>query len=175
MSGPAEVLHRGLTLLMRPFSVLREQCARDILLGAILLASIVSGAIAFVLAQYFAVDVLSSVLAYPAYDCWLDWGTQIGRHCFSDYSLVVGLGSRPNPWEPYPMFLLSNNYQPFVIEYPAAAMVPHLLFGLPAAWLGAPQAGLIGYLLALSAAVLSPAVWARAGRGAWNGSWCSWR
>jgi hypothetical protein len=163
MNRPPEVLHGGVTATRARLLALLGQSARDIMLGTILLASVVSGAIAFVLAQYFSVDVLSSLLAYPAYDCWLDWGMQIGRHCFSDYSLVVGLGMRPNPWEPYPMLLLSNNYQPFVIEYPAAAMVPHLVFGLPAAWLGAPKLGLIGYLLALSVAVLSPAVWAARG------------
>ena len=42
-------------------------------------------------------------------------------------------------------------------------MMPHLLFGLPAKWLGAPRLGLIGYLLALTIAVLSPAVWAARG------------
>ena len=50
-----------------------------------------------------------------------------------------------------------------MIEYPAAAMVPHLLFGLPAYWLGVPRLGLIGYLFALTVAVLTPAVWAARG------------
>ena len=47
--------------------------------------------------------------------------------------------------------------------YPPAAMMPHLLFALPGKWLGAPQLGLIGYLLALTVALLSPAVWAARG------------
>jgi hypothetical protein len=42
-------------------------------------------------------------------------------------------------------------------------MLPHLLFGLPAHWLGAPRLGLTGYLLALTIAVLTPAVWAARG------------
>jgi hypothetical protein len=42
-------------------------------------------------------------------------------------------------------------------------MMPNLLFGLPAKWLGAPRLGLVGYLLALTIAVLSPAVWAARG------------
>ena len=42
-------------------------------------------------------------------------------------------------------------------------MMPHLLFGVPAEWLGAPRLGLIGYLLALTIAVLSPALWAARG------------
>ena len=59
--------------------------------------------------------------------------------------------------------------------YPAAGIMPHLLFGLPAEWLGAPRLGLIGYLLALTIAVVSPAVSAAGGHVVWSGWWCSWR
>ena len=163
MNRPLGTLRGAVSAIREGLLVLRRQSERSLLLGTILLASAVSVAVGFVLAQYFSIDMLTSVLAYPAYDCWLDWGTQIGRHCFSDYSLIVGLGMRPNPWEPYPVFLSSNDYHPFVIEYPAAAMVPQLVFGLPAYWLGVPRLGLIGYLLALTVAVLTPAVWAARG------------
>jgi hypothetical protein len=61
---------------------------RTVMLGAILLVSAVSAATAFVLTQYYSVDVLSS-LPLPPEDCWLDWGTKIGRHCFGDYGMVL--------------------------------------------------------------------------------------
>ena len=76
------------------------QSERTVMLGTILLLSAVSAATGYVLTQCFSVDVLSSLLYVPE-DCWLDWGTNIGRHCFGDYAMVVGAGMRPNPWEPY--------------------------------------------------------------------------
>ena len=48
-------------------------------------------------------------------------------------------------------------------NYPAAAMVPQMIFGLLGTWLHAPQLGLLGYLLVLTIAVLTPAVWAARG------------
>jgi hypothetical protein len=42
-------------------------------------------------------------------------------------------------------------------------MVPLMIFGVLGKYLGAPQLGLFGYLLALTVAVLSPAVWAARG------------
>jgi hypothetical protein len=132
------------------------------MLGAILLASMVSAATAFVLSQYFSVDVLSSLLSYQYADCWLDWGMHIGRHCFSDYAITVGTGMRPNPWDPYPMFL-PPNYQPGHSNYLAAGMIPQMAFGLLGKLLGAPQLGLLCYLLGLLIAVLSPAAWASRG------------
>ncbi len=51
-------------------------------------------------------------------------------------------------------------HAPLRMVYPATGMLPQLLFGLPAKWLGGPRLGLIGYQLALTIAVLSPAVWA---------------
>ncbi|OBI26227.1 hypothetical protein A5709_07490 [Mycobacterium sp. E1386] len=148
----------------RPFKVLpgviTEQSERTVLLGTVLLVSVVSAAMGYLLTQWFAVDVISSHLANPQ-DCDLDWSTPVGRHCFSDYGVIVSVATRPNPWEPYLTLPWSN--QPAVNQYPAAAMIPHMLFGLPAKWLGAPLLGLMGYLLALTAAVLSPAIWAARG------------
>jgi len=142
--------------------VVARQSERTLLLGTVLLTSAVAAAMGFVLAQYFSVDVLGSMV-FPAADCWLDWGTQIGRHCFGDYPWSLGVGMRPNPWEPYPLYLPWHDYQADHNDYMAAGLVPQLVFGLPAAWLGAPQLGLIGYLLVLVVAVLSPAVWAARG------------
>ncbi|KAA1251988.1 DUF2029 domain-containing protein [Mycobacterium simiae] len=143
----------------RPRAV-TSQSERTILLGAILLASAVSAATAYALTQCNSVDVLSSLL-YPPQDCWLDWGMNVGRHCFSDYAMVVSAGLQPNPWD-YPI-ALPPSYQPITVGYPAAGWLPHLSFALPAHWLGVPRLGLIGYLIALTFAVLSPAVWAARG------------
>ncbi|OBI13342.1 hypothetical protein A5713_02575 [Mycobacterium sp. E2497] len=151
-----------MTALGRRFHEVASQSERTILLGTILLATALAAVTGYVLVQCFSVDVLSSLLWIPQ-DCWQDRGINIGRHCFSDYSGVVQAGMRSNPWAPSPLVGPWNNYQPMGSAYPAAGMVPHLLFGLPAKWLGVPQLGLVSYLLALTIAVLSPAVWAARG------------
>ena len=162
MNRAVEVLRGAGSSIRQRFSAATSQSERTIMLGIILLGSAVSAATAFVLAQYFFVDVFSSHTVVPE-DCFIDWGTQVGRHCFSDYALPVGLGMRPNPWEPYPLFLPWGDYQLSMNNYPAAGMLPHLLFGVPAHWLGAPRLGLFGYLVALAIAVLAPALWAARG------------
>lgn len=163
MNRPVEVVQGAVAAIREQLLVIAGQSERTLLLGTILLGSAVSAATGFVLAQYYGIDVLSSLMANPAEDCWLDWGTQIGRHCFGDYPWSLGVGMRPNPWEPYSLFLPWNNYQADQNDYVAAGMVPELLFGIPAKWLGTPRLGLIGYLLALTIAVLTPAVWAARG------------
>jgi hypothetical protein len=162
MNRPVEVLRGAVCAIRERLLAVAGQSERSIMLGTILLASAVSAAMGFVLAQYYAVDVFSSLVFVPE-DCWLDWGTQVGRHCFGDYGWSLGVGMRPNPWEPYPMFLPWNDSQPDQNDYVAAGMVPQLLFGLPAHWLGAPRLGLLAYLLVLTIAVLSPAAWAARG------------
>jgi hypothetical protein len=153
---------RGAVIAIRERLVaVTRQSERTVLLGTILLASAVSAVTGYVLTQCFSVDVLSSLVYVPE-DCWLDWGMSIGRHCFGDYAMVVDPGLRPNPWDPYPL-LLPPDYQPLRTQLPAAAMMPNLLFGLPAKWLGAPRLGLVGYLFALTIALVSPAVWAARG------------
>jgi hypothetical protein len=137
------------------------QTERTILLGTVLLASAVSVAMGFVLAHYFSVDIISSLVFVPD-DCLLDWGTKVGRHCFSDYAVTVGLGMRPNPWEPYPLYL-PPDFKPEQNNYLAAGMLPQMIFGLLGKWLGAPKLGLLGYELALTIAVFTPAVWAARG------------
>ena len=137
------------------------QSERTILLGTILLASAVSAVTGFVLAQYYSIDVLSSLVFVPD-DCYLDWGMKVGRHCFSDYTMPMTFAMRPNPWEGYPMYTPSG-FKPAYNNYPAAGMVPHLIFGLLGKWLGAPRLGLLGYQLLLTLACLSPAVWAARG------------
>ncbi|WP_256999815.1 glycosyltransferase family 87 protein [Mycobacterium intracellulare] len=161
-------MNRPAGFLRNPVTATRQRCAgiagqseRSILLGTILLLSVVSVAMGYVLAQCFSVDMLSTFLGPPE-DCWLDWHMSIGRHCFSDYSMVVSAGLQPDPYS-YEVSLPIGNYQPLAIGGPAAAMLPHLLFGLPAHWLGMPLLGLIGYLLALTIGVLSPAFWASRG------------
>jgi Glycosyltransferase family 87 len=160
MNRPLGVLRGGVTSMRGRFLVVTSQSERTVMLATVLLASTVSLATGYVLTQCYSVDVLSSLL-FPRADCWLDWGVHIGRHCFGDYAMVVSAGTQPNPWD-YSMFL-PPNYQPYVVNYPAAGWIPPLLFGLPAKWLGAPQLGLIGYLVALTIAVISPAIWAARG------------
>ena len=161
MNRPLEVMRGAVNTIRERLLALTCQTERTVMLGTILLASAVSAVTGYVLTQCFSVDVLSSLLYVPE-DCWLDWGMNIGRHCFGDYAMVVDPGIRPNPWEPYPL-LLPPDYQPLRTQLPPAAMMPNLLFGLPAKWLGAPRLGLIGYLFALTIAVVSPAVWAARG------------
>jgi hypothetical protein len=158
MSRPLELLRAAVTALREQFAAVTGQSERTILLGTILLASVVSGATGFVLMQYYSVDVLSSIL-YPPQDCWLGLPTNIGRHCFNDYTVVTAAGMRPNPWEP----LEFSHPVLAPIRYPAAGMVPQVAFGLLGKWLSAPRLGLLGYLLVLTIAVLTPAVWAARG------------
>jgi hypothetical protein len=159
MNRPLNVRRGPVTAIRTRLLAVTCQSERTIMLGTILLVSAVSAATAYVLTQYFAVDVLSSLTNTPE-DCDGNWGLNIGRHCFSDYAMVVGAATRPNPWEPYSMF---PRPAPLRIGYTAAGMLPQLLFGPPAKWLGGPRLGLIGYQLALTIAVLSPAVWAARG------------
>jgi hypothetical protein len=139
-------------------SAVTAQSERTILVSTVLLASALSAATGYLLTQYYSIDVLSSLTYWPE-DCWGAWGTNIGRHCFGDYSMVVGAATRADPWEPYAML---PPHAPLQMGF-TAAVLPHLLFGLPAKWLGAPLLGLFGYQLALTIAVLSPAVWAARG------------
>ena len=159
MNRPRGVRHGAISAARERLLAVTCQSERTLMLGTILLVSVVSMATGYILTQCYGVDVLTSFL-FPPEDCWGDWGMNIGRHCFSDYGTVVKVQMRPNPWEPYPLLPPSP---PVLMPYPAAALLPHLLFGLPATWLGAPRLGLIGYMGALTIAVLSPAVWAARG------------
>jgi len=138
-----------------------RQSERTLLLGTILVASIVSAVTGFVLAQYYSIDVVSSLLYAPD-DCWLGWPTNIGRHCFNDYTIMVAQAMRPNPWEPLPILAFSH-WSPGPNYYPAAGLVPLVTFGLLGKWSGVPRIGLLGYLSFLMIACLTPAVWAARG------------
>ncbi len=158
---PIEALRDAISAVRDRFSAVANQSERTLLLGTVLLVSAVSAVVGYVLTQYYSVDVLSSLVANPE-DCLINWGPHIGRHCFSDYQLPLSWGMRPNPWEPYPLFL-PPDFQPARNNYPAAAMVPQMIFGLLGKWLHAPQLALLGYLLVLTIAVFTPAVWAARG------------
>ncbi len=160
MKRPAEILRDTVLAVREPLSGVGCQSERTILLGTVLLATIVSAVTGFVLAQYYSVDVLSSLIFVPD-DCYLDWGMKAGRHCFSDYTMPVSYGLQPNPWAPFPLGDHSGRFA--YNNYPAAGMVPQMIFGIVGKWLGAPLVGLIGYLLALTTAVFSPAAWAARG------------
>jgi hypothetical protein len=150
VNRPLEVLAGGVSAIWAQLSAVVGQSERTIMLGTIVMASTVSAAVCFVLAHYYSVDVFSS-LTWPPNDCW-PTGMKVGQHCFNDYEATAVVAARPNPWAP-----------PNHLVYPAAGLVPHMIFAAPAAWLHAPWLGLFGYLLALMIAVLSPAVWAARG------------
>jgi hypothetical protein len=105
--------------------------------------------------------VLASLLFLPN-DCISDVGVKVGRHCFSDATLPVSVGVRPNPWEPYPLPPYVS-HEPYLNNYPAANMLPQMTFWLLGKWLNAPRLGLFSYLLALTIAVFTPAMWAARG------------
>lgn len=170
MRRPLDVLQDGFSAVRERFSALTGQSDRTILLGAVLLASAFSAVTGFFLTQYYAIDVLSSLVFVPD-DCTFDFATNFGRHCFSDGVLTMDFGRRANPWEPYPVPPVSsqlphlNGYVPTTLRsnYPPAGMVPHMTFWLLGQWLHAPRLGVLGYVLALTIAVLSPALWAARG------------
>ena len=156
MSRPVDAVRDAVTAIRDQLLELTRQSERTLLLGAVLLTSSVSAATAFVLAQYYSVDVFSS-LTYIPEDCWFDWGTNVGRHCFADYAWVASFAMHPNPW----LHLLPPGWPDN--PYPAAALVPPLVIGSLAKWLGAPWLGLAVYQFALTLAVLRPALWAARG------------
>jgi hypothetical protein len=156
VSRPVDVLRDAVTAIRDQLSELTRQSERTLLLGGVLLASALSAATAFVLAQYYSIDVFGS-LTYIPEDCWLDWGTNVGRHCFADYAWIASTVSQPNPW----IHLLPPGWPD--LPYPAGALVPHLAFAYLGKLLGAPRLGLIAYEFCLTVAVLSPALWAARG------------
>lgn len=125
-----------------------------LLIGTVLIVgglSLVTG----VIASYFGVDVVSS-LSFITPDGYCPDGNPatsgIGAHCFSDYYQVVGFVSDSNPWTAH-----RSNYS-------AAGMLPNAF----TRWIGdlfnSPRVGLITFLLLLTAALVTPAVWASRGK-----------
>lgn len=160
MSRHLDVLRGVRSAWGKPLATLRFQSERTILIGTVLVLSAVSALTIFVLTQYLSVDALSSLVFIPD-DCYLDTGVKVGKHCFSDYTLPVSFGLRANPWEPFPVHLQSG-VKLASSNYPAAGLVPLVIFGVLGRGLGA-QLGMLGYLTALTIAVLTPAVWAARG------------
>jgi hypothetical protein len=158
---PIEMLGGAISTSRNRISTVANQSERTLLLATVLVISAISAAVGYVLTQYYSVDVISSLVSNPE-DCVMNWAAHMGRHCFSDYNLPLSFGMRPDPWAPSPPFW-PPDFRPSHNNYPAAAMLPQLIFGLLGKWLGAPQLGLLGYLLALTAAVLTPALWAARG------------
>ncbi|WP_077098806.1 glycosyltransferase family 87 protein [Mycobacterium terramassiliense] len=118
---------------------------------------------AFVLGQYFSIDALSSLVFVPD-DCQVDWGTRVGRHCFSDYGIQANVGMQANPWGSNVVTLPDHSSLQFGFSnYPAAGMLPQTVFGFLGRALHAPKLGLVAYLLLLTMAALTPAVWAARG------------
>lgn len=162
MNRPLEVLWGAVLGIRQQFATVAGQSERTLLLGIVVLGSAVSLVTGFVLAQYFEVDALASLVVFAPDDCYLNFGTNVGRHCFSDYAIPMSVGTRANPWDPYPLYL-PPDFKPAANNYTAAAMVPQTIFGLLGKWLGSPELGLLGYQTLLTIAVFSPAVWAARG------------
>lgn len=162
MNRPRVVLRGAFPAIRARLMAVIGQSERTLLLGTVLIASMVSAAVGFVLAHYYSIDVITSLLIFLPSDCFVDLGIDVGRHCFSDYAISVKLGMRANPWEPVLMYL-PPNFKLASANYPAAGLAPQVMFGLLGKWLGAPRIGLFGYLIALTAAVFTPAVWASRG------------
>ena len=111
MNRPVGVVRDAGSAIRERLSALAGQSERTILLGTVLLASTVSVA-GFVVAHYYGVDMVTSLLVYAPDDCYLDWPTKVGRHCFSDYSITASIGMVPNPWDPYPLYLPRTSSRP---------------------------------------------------------------
>lgn len=140
-----------------------DQTDRTLMLGIILICSALSAVTVFVLIRYFAVDALTSLLVTDPHDCVVTGLPRIGLHCFSDYYIPVEYGLRANAWDPYPLGLPSAAGHPAINNYPPTGMLPHLTFGIIGWLLHTPMVGLVGYVVALTAAVLAPAFWAARG------------
>ena len=162
MNRALEVFPVAFSAIRGRLLVVTDLSERTILLGTILLASAVSLVTGFVLARYYSADWLSSLVISLPDDCLLDRGTHVGRHCFSDYGMTLAEGMRPNPWEPFPL-LMPPDFHQALNNYSAAGMMPYMTFGFVGKWLHAPQLGLLAYLVALTIACLTPAVWATRG------------
>jgi hypothetical protein len=139
VSRPVEVLRGADTAVRQGVLAIFHQSERNLLLSSILLLSVVSATTVYI-TQHYPIDVESSLI-HPKTP--------------SDYGWSIGQGMRPNPWEPHPQ--LDQN------DYLAAGLVPALFFASLAGWLHAPRLGYLAYLLVLTIAVLSPAVWAARG------------
>lgn len=112
--------------------------------GALLVAS-------SVVASYHGVDVVSSVSFIPEdAHCPNDdpSTTGLGVHCFSDYYQVVDFTQSENPWSER-----KSNYS-------AAGMLPNAVTGWIGDVSGSPRVGLATFLVLLTAALVTPAVWA---------------
>ena len=106
---------------------------------------------AFVGSHYFGIDVASTI-AYPPVDghCMVQ-SEGIGNHCFSDYTIFSKLALSLNPWA---------NDQGIFVNYLAGGLLPHLIFGSLAHLVGSARIGLVAYMIVLTAAVVTPAIWA---------------
>ena len=163
MSPPADVGRRAVTSTRERLLAVACQSERTVLLGTVLLASAVSAATGFVLTQYYSVDVLSS--SYVPEDCWLDWGMNIGRHCFSDYAMAVDAACGRIPGSPSLFLPWALPAGVVTRRRDGAAYVVRASCG----WLGAPLLGLIGYLFALTIAVFRPRCGRPGARVVWSG------
>lgn len=160
------VLSRVFTAVRERFSAVAGFSERTLMLGAILVLTTVTAVLLFVFMQYFSVNLLSSYVTLGS-DCGAlnivdPDAPRLGQHCFGDYAIVVATAEHANPWQPVTVTRSWFSFESYS-NYPAAGMLPHRVFALIGQSVGAPALGMFAYLLALTAAVLAPAVWAARG------------
>ncbi|NYI42450.1 DUF2029 domain-containing protein [Demequina lutea] len=127
--------------------------------SALLIAAVLIGGALFlgtsVVASYQGVDVVSSLSFIPQDDHCPDGDPNtsgVGTHCFSDYYQVVEFVHSENPWSDH-----KSNYS-------ASGMLPNVITSWIGDVAGSPRAGLMSFLLLLTAALVTPAVWASRGK-----------
>ena len=159
MKRPQDLARGASSAIRKRCTALAGQSERTILLGTVLIATAISAVTGFVLTQYFSIDVLSSLVFVPD-DCPPDL-----RHaCWSTlFQRLRGGSDRRNAAQSVGCHPPAHSRTPGLSNYPAAGMLPHLTFGLLGAWLHAPLLGLLSFLLVLTIAVFTPAIWAAKG------------
>lgn len=120
--------------------------------------------VGFALQHYFNIDVISSLTDIPNdggytqnphYAC-VPARIGLGDHCFGDYTEMALLSSFGNPWQQVVRGLVSN--------YPAAGMLPFLIFGAIGRLFGDARVGLFLFLIVMAVGITLPAIWAARGR-----------
>lgn len=109
---------------------------------------------AIVLTHYMKIDALSSLMYVPNEPCPTGY-TNIGVHCFGDYTILSIYNGEANPW-------LIDKW-----NYLAAAMIPSYVFQVFGNVIGSTTTGTVLYVIAMAAVMTVPAVWASRGRPLW--------
>lgn len=122
---------------------------RSFTISSILILSMISGFYYLILGPYGGMRAYHSLL-YTPNDCRSDpgWVPIIGVHCFGDYLSPLFPAMQSDPW---------SGVDP--TNYPATGIAIFWIFGHIGLWLGS-RFSLLAYIGLLTAAILTPAVWA---------------